>query len=493
MQYILLATLLFFGSTNADLQTEPQQGNRIAISIDHNQENIPSNSQLQSILDLGIFLIETDHITELPSSLDRRFFLLLRTGPRYSYPYQINSNSADYKQNIIESYQESRQRYPNRIVAVSILNQPFENDFGFQQSATMLADSVISEISTPLYFKSIFSVTEEIPSGFQFVSNQVHPDANGTAVSSSTHFIPSNNQRESLKTLEKQFNQSLRFDDSLIILPSEWLLNKLEKDPDFRFIVQKYLNGETVTIPLPAEDTGTPGVNWSVVLLLLIWISFVVHYKYQPIYSQSIARYFTNHTFFVMDIMENRLRNPFPVIYLLLQHALITGLFFCVSAQVLFSENGLDILAYHFPSLFWSDNILISIFVGGILVAIILQTLSIFWIYLLNNKLRYFSQIINLYSWPLHVNLFSVTFLVMFNQVGFATEWVMALGIIYGLVWFFSFNFAAIDGSKFLDKYRVLNLFGTVGLHVILVVIVIWFVLYSPTIIDPLRFAISAT
>ncbi|MEX2457091.1 MAG: hypothetical protein WD381_07235, partial [Balneolaceae bacterium] len=64
MQYILLATLLFFGFNNADLQTEPQQGNRIAISIE--QDNIPTNSQLQSLLELGIVLIETDQVDELP-------------------------------------------------------------------------------------------------------------------------------------------------------------------------------------------------------------------------------------------------------------------------------------------------------------------------------------------------------------------------------------------------------------------------------------------
>ncbi|MEX2457092.1 MAG: hypothetical protein WD381_07240, partial [Balneolaceae bacterium] len=303
---------------------------------------------------------------------------------------------------------------------------------------------------------------------------------------------PGDDERQTLLTLEKQLNESLRFDDSLIILPAEWLLNKLEENPDFQFIIQKYLNGEQVTIPLPNQSADNPGVNWSVLLLFLIWISFVLHYKYQPVYSQSAARYFTNHTFFVTDIMENRLRNPLPGIYLLLQHALITGLFFYVSAQVLFSENGLQILAHHFPSIIWLESVLGSFFLIGIILALILQSVSILWIYLLNNKLRYFSQVINLYSWPLHINLFSVTLLVMFNQVGFGEKWIMALGIIFGLVWFFSFNIAAIDGAKFLDKYRILYLLATVGLHVLIVVIIIWFVLFSASITDPFRFAISA-
>jgi len=492
LQYILLAILFSLGFTNAELQTEPQQGNRIAISIDQDQERFPTNTDFQSLSDLGIVLIETDRVTDLPESLDQRFFILLRTGPVYSTPRQINNNLSIFKQNSIESYQEATRIFPDRIVAVSILNYPYEMSYRFSASAENLADSVSTDIHVPLYYKSILSTTEDLPDGFQFVSNQVQPKENLSATTSSIHFIPGDEERESLKTLENLFNQSLGFDESLIIVPSEWLLNKLEEDPNFQFIIQKYINGETVTIPLPAKEATTPTLNWSVVLLFLIWISFVVHYKYQPIYSQSVARYFTNHPFFVMDIMENRLRNPLPGIYLLLQHAVITGLFFYVSTQVLFSENGLDILAYHFSFLFWSDYILISLFIAGIILALILQAISILWIYLLNNKLRNFSQIINLYSWPLHINLFSVTFLVMFNQVGFGTEWIMALGIIFSLVWFFSFNIAAIDAAKFLDKYRLLNLLGTVGLHVLIVIIALWFIFFSPAIIDPLRFAISA-
>ncbi|MEX0661992.1 MAG: hypothetical protein WEA58_05935 [Balneolaceae bacterium] len=490
MQYILLATLLFFGFNNADLQTEPQQGNRIAISIE--QGNIPTNSQLQSLLELGIVLIETDQVDELPASLSNRFFLLLKSGSRYTTPYQINNNFTRYRQEITERFQESNERYPNRIVAVSVFEYPYELNPEFQQSATILADSLQIQIQVPLYFKSLSTSSDLIPSGFQFVSNRVHFLMNDSAVSSSTHFIPGDDERQTLLTLEKQLNESLRFDDSLIILPAEWLLNKLEENPDFQFIIQKYLNGEQVTIPLPNQSADNPGVNWSVLLLFLIWISFVLHYKYQPVYSQSAARYFTNHTFFVTDIMENRLRNPLPGIYLLLQHALITGLFFYVSAQVLFSENGLQILAHHFPSIIWLESVLGSFFLIGIILALILQSVSILWIYLLNNKLRYFSQVINLYSWPLHINLFSVTLLVMFNQVGFGEKWIMALGIIFGLVWFFSFNIAAIDGAKFLDKYRILYLLATVGLHVLIVVIIIWFVLFSASITDPFRFAISA-
>lgn len=490
MQYILLATLLFFGFSDSDFQTEPQQGNRIAISVDQNQDNLPTNSQLESLLELGIFIIETDQVHVLPTSLNSRFSLLLKTGPKYATSNQINSNFTLFKQQIIDNYQNSIERFPNRVVAVSVLDYPFENTSSFQQSASRLADSLATEIPVPLYFKSILSLSENIPSGFQFTSNRLQ--SNKDNISPSTHFIPGDDERESLKTLNNLLNQSLTFDDSLIILPSNWLLNQLEEDPYFQFILQKYINGEPVAIPLPSDDTQRPGVNWSVVLLFLIWISFVIHYKYQPIYSQSVARYFTNHSFFVMDIMEYRLRNPLPGIYLLLQHAVITGLFFYVAAQVLFSEIGMDILAFHFPFLSWTNNELAALFISGILLALVLQTISILWIYLLNNKLRYFSQIINLYSWPLHINLFSVTFLVMFNQVGFGDEWVMALSIIFGLVWFFSFNIAAIDGAKFLDKYHILNFLSTVGLHVLITVIIFWYIFFSPSIIDPFQFAISA-
>jgi hypothetical protein len=76
-------------------------------------------------------------------------------------------------------------------------------------------------------------------------------------------------------------------------------------------------------------------------------------------------------------------------------------------------------------------------------------------------------------------------------MVGFNEIWTLILGAIFILIWFFSFNIAAIDSSKFLENGRTLFLSGTVGVHVLLVIGIFVYLLYSPSVLEPILFAIE--
>ena len=279
--------------------------------------------------------------------------------------------------------------------------------------------------------------------------------------------------------------------ESITILPARWFFNQVEQRSDLRYLIRDFTSGNNITFPLPQQPEPPPFINWSVILLLLIWGSYALHFRYQPIYSQSMTRYFSNHMFFVDDVMENRLRNVLPGFILLIQHALLTGLFVFACVEVLVSSLGLDVIRNYFPSLMFLESTTLSLFLSAVIVAVVLQTVSVIWIYVTNKKLTSFSQILNLYSWPLHLNLIVVTFLVVFNSVGFDEIWTLILITVFILIWFFSFNIAAIDSSKYLEKGRYLFLLGTVGIHVCIVIGILVYLLYSPSFLEPIIFAIE--
>lgn len=492
MQFLLLVLLSFSTAESAAPAASDQNNNRIGVSIDVHQSDTITAEQLRLFSEIGVQIIETDLPAAIPESAYQNFYFFLNAGPKYATPNLLLQNISQYKRSILDRVEDVPREISNRIVAVSALQYPYEKNSRFSANASVLADSLRQQIDQALYFQSIESSSDQIPNGFQFSSNRMETGFSGPISSQYIHFFPSGSDRESLITLEHILNLTHDGRESVVILPATWLAEMLEKNPDLQYVFDRYHAGQIVEIPLPKEDATLPGMNWTVVLLLLIWASFVLHFKYQPIYAQSLTRYFTNHSFFVIDIMENRLRNLLPGIYLLLQHAFLTGLFLVVSVDLLVSRAGLNILEFYFPALFLFENTLMSLFTIGLFMAALLQSISIIWIYLPNREMNHFSQILNLYSWPLHINLFVVTALVIFNRVGFADTWVMALGILFIVVWFLSFNIAAIDGAKFLQQFRFLYLLITVGLHVLLVFGVIWYLLYSPAIIEPIQFAITA-
>lgn len=488
MQYLILLLFLFSEPAADLMQQENGVGHRVAISVDG---QFPVADQLEFINGLGIDLIEADNFSGMPSGLEDRFYYLLRTGPYYSTSYRLAAD--DYLLEMIySSYNSIPQDTQSRVAAVSIASYPFEKGNGFIQVFAELSATVANQIGLPLYYRSLYTDADIIPPGIDFVSTRIKPGFDGELPGSVIHFLPSENNRESLQTLAHIFTQSYRFQDSIIILPAGWLINLLETNPDYRYIITAYKSGTFSTLPLPAEEDDVPEMNWSVFLLFLIWGSFVLHYRYQPVYGQSLMRYFNNHSFFLADIMENRFRNIMPGIYLLLQHALLTGLFLYASLNVMLTEAGKEILTTHFSSLFFVAGFGGNVFLIGFFLALLMQFLSILWIYLPNKNMTRFSQAVNLYSWPLHLNLLVVTFLVMFNQVGIVQGWVTAFAVLFIFVWFFSFNIAAVDSAKFLDRYRVVYLAGTVGLHVILLAILFGWFYYTPFIYETIAFALTS-
>ena len=482
--------LLFVPGSGGLIQTDQEPTHRIALSFS-DDDFFPTEQQLSLLEDLNIRLFEISEPSTAANLTSPRYRFLVDAGPDFQIPGLLSEELGQVSDQFLLRLEEFRRQTGDRIAAVSAFHYPFETYNGFSSLASAFVDSLGDDFSDPLYYHSAYPSTVLLPGGFNFNSKRAETGRLNQRLFPVVHVVPSENQFQTYELLNNMFSGLSGMEETVTVLPARWFFNQIEARSDLRYLIRDLAEGTTITLPLPEQPESPPYINWSVILLLLIWGSFALHYRYQPIYSQSLTRYFTNHPFFVNDVMENRMRNALPGFILLTQHALLTGLFVFACVEVLVSSLGLDIIQHYFPAFIFLESRTLSLFLSAILMAIILQTISVIWIYVSNKRLSSLNQILNLYSWPLHLNLIVVTFLVVFNQVGFDEIWTLILGTLFILIWFFGFNLAAIDSSKFLEKGRGLFLTGTVGVHVLLVIGVLIYFFYTPSILEPILFAIE--
>lgn len=485
----VLLILLAYAELLPDLNQ--QQDHRIVLSL--HDGFVPGEQQLAITNTINITLFEVFDPIQFRSFPVNRYNFFVSLGPDFAVPGLLSQNISTTAAATRQQYQTFQNEATGGIVAASILRYPYETYPGFIETAHSLADSVSIAIPVPLYYQSAGMNDTSMPGGFNFVSERVFPGKALTTDHSVVHFIPSDNLKDSYFYLNQTMNRLQQFEESILILPAEWFYDQLESRSELRYLFQDYSEGMPVTLPLPATTQQQPYFNWSIILLLLLWGSFAIHFRYQPMYSQSVIRYFTNHSFFVTDVYEHRLRNVMPGFYLLIQHALLTGLFVLACAEVLLTSQSFAVLEHHFPGFMLFGINAFSLFIAGVFMAILLQGLSVIWIYLANKELTSFSQILNLYSWPLHVNLLVVTALIVFIQIGFNQLLIVVFAALFILIWFFSFNIAAIDSSKFLPSTssKIIFLSLTVGIHILLVLGILIYILFSPSILEPILFAIE--
>lgn len=255
--------------------------------------------------------------------------------------------------------------------------------------------------------------------------------------------------------------------DIPVFFESGWLLNTIEAYPELADTIQHYLTTGEIVLPLPQEPNQSDmnQHSFAVIILLLIWGIFTLNYHINPLHRKATTRYFTAHRFLVDDIMQRHLRSLTPGLLILLQHILAGGLVSYVMASALFSEYGLQAIAYHFPIATFFGDILPSIFIWGCLVTLLLHLLSLGWIGLLNKKINHISQVLLVYCWPLQINFVVVTLMVTF-LTAFKFSWLFYLSsAVFGLILIANFVVSAVDTANFLKKGRGLFLLLSAGIY----------------------------
>lgn len=493
-QYLILACwlLIFPVYTFSSVLYSDDIGNRIALTFDSDHAQNISQETLDKASALGINIVEISDLSSLEQLSFDRFTLFLRHDLKYPTSQKLTGSKEQILQSTRVLLRNSEQRYPGQAVALSVFSFPNESSSAFIRSASALTDSLSQFTDLPFYYHSSRPRTKTLPENFSFYSGLIRAGAPTEDVTSEVVlFKPAENPRQNIQTFEYLLNTMVQKPESIIIIPAGWFAKSLETNSGFGQLLKSHIQGNNVEFPLPASKSDAPPINWSVVLLAIIWMSFALHYKTQPGYSAILMRYFTAHSFFVNDIKEHRLRSSAPPFVIIFQHALLTGLCFYVIANTFLSPMGLDALSSYFPGVFIEGYQKTSFFVLGTILALLSHLISVFWLYILNKQATHISQVLNLYSWPLHINLVLVTLLVITSQAGGSELWIFIIAAAFILVWFLAFNFAAVDCAKFLEKFGALYLIFTVGLHLVLLFAIVVLFFNLPFILEPFQLAIT--
>lgn len=287
-----------------------------------------------------------------------------------------------------------------------------------------------------------------------------YPGSSGLFAGSAVFFKPVGDGDASIHDFKNKL-----IDHTRLIVTSSWLKSVTNSYPDFGQALRSDINLNPELIPLPDFEQRAPIVHWSIVVLLLLWISLAVNIATNPTYLEIIPRYFTAHRFFVDDIMSYRERSSKSAVFLLFQHAVFGGLTAYIIAKIFISDTGLEALYYHLPYIAILGKNYFSLFVLVSVIVFLVELIALVWLYVPNKEMTHFNQALNLFTWMFHLDFILVTAIVTAFFAGLNSYLISSLAVLYVLIWFSSFNITALAASSRLGMTRNSYLIKTIGLH----------------------------
>lgn len=178
---------------------------------------------------------------------------------------------------------------------------------------------------------------------------------------------------------------------------------------DLSRITAFYAGTDQGRLANPPRQPDRGIANVPLLMLLVFWIVFGLYYRINPMYRKSVIRFFANYHFFVIDVLERRIRLPVEAIVTIVLTSLLGGIMGYSVASLALDEVARQAMALYLP-LFpaqWSS--LFAWFWYVFVFSLLVQMLLTGWITLANYRHGQFLQIATLYSWPQHLNIIHVT------------------------------------------------------------------------------------
>ena len=473
-------------------QDRPQY--RIALSNVSNPSFTPSSEQLDIAISSGMSLFEVSSVSNVSIFTEENISLLFNADIPYPTVNALKLNKNSIIQSVTNDYLRLSNRQQSYIAAVGLFRYPADFSDGFNTAASSIADSISQLIDKPLYFRS-FNREIGTPQGFSFVADLItvkNETQSPLSLSSAVIYLePSASDKESLSTLAELMEATRELNESIIIIPAEWFFKIHKTYPAVTSVLKNYTNGRFLTMPLPADAPKPASANPGIILLVLIFAGLIIQYKYQPVVLQFMGRYFFNHSFFMTDIMDNRVRSISPGLTFIGIHSVVNGLFFLTLFETFFSDEGLNILSHYFAPNIARDFELLIIFISAVVIGLIVHLLSILWLRLLNREINSFSKSINLYIWPFIFTLIPTSLLVFNLHTGNFDLLAILMTALYLLTWLVSFATASINAARRLERYRALNIFSTVGVYSLIFAGLCTALVMVPSLFEPIELALN--
>lgn len=279
--------------------------------------------------------------------------------------------------------------------------------------------------------------------------------------------------------------------EQIVFMHSSWLIAAISEFPEFRNSLILYSHEGSWAMPLPDLGSSKLAANWLVLALILFWIVLAVQVKFIPNARAMILRFYFAHRFYVDDILHYRERYATQSIIMMVLHAFTGGIVVYVLSALLLSESGLEALYYHIPWLELFGSGYFSISMLAFITLIVLQLVSVFWLYLPAKNLDHVSQIANLYAGLLYTDYITLTLLVTFYLTHFSTALVITLATFYVLIGFINFYLTAFNTSRNIGAEKMIYFMITVILHTVVSVVALVYLLTQTQITDILSLSIS--
>jgi hypothetical protein len=476
----ILCSLITILALTHYAQAQETAGPALGVYWDPPSSPTEIRQELQEFRELGIRFIETDRSfngSVIDSASAYGFDILIRSDKEFL----ISSVVASSRNELLSEYQALKATYSQypRVRGIGLYShsESFDTDFieTFQFITEQLRDSTspdFYEITTGAFNAVDFGITEyrygDIPSN------------------SGSILFTADYSREGFVAVDRLFKENI----GLLIFDASWLLEAVDDYPPFEQSLREYADTGEWVFPLPEVSETATSFNWLVLIFILIWISVAVHIRTVATYSSLVMRYFTGHRFFVDDIMRYRERSAASGIFLFFQHAAFTGLVAAIFGEMFISDTGIRALFHYLPQFAITGQNHFSIFLGGFLIACLVQVVGLAWLYFPSKSMNHFSQVITLYTWIFHLDFIIVSIMLVTYLTGGSSTFILILSALFILIWLTSFLLTSLDSSKYLMQKRLSYILYTFGLHALVNVAVLILILMSPVILDVIELVV---
>lgn len=385
-----------------------------------------------------------------------------------------------------------------RAEAIRLFSFGAVHDPRFNRAIEPYTEQIRELFDGPLYHLHSGTEGETSPLDFRMVYLRVGPETDPATEGlispepGAWAYAPVSEYAPYLGPVKRMLDLTVHRPETPFFVTGSWLIDKLERYPTFGETLRLYATTSDPVFPLPEESLpGAGNMGLGVLLLLVIWGSAALHYSMSPLYRRSIGRFFTSHKFFVNDVLHRHVRASVLSTVMILQHALLSGVLVYGIGRYLFSERGAGALIHHLAWLDFTGNFHLSLFLVGFFGSLGIMTISILWILLCNPRIRYMSQVTNLYIWPLQLNLVTVTLLFALLISGRAEPFVVSiLTVLYLVILYSAFLITSMDSSRLLDSKRFWFLAGTVALYTVVVCALLGWILWFTDFLTVLSLAL---
>lgn len=456
-----------YGDAQSENVQPPITRNRLGL---HVRSDLQDAADLELLRNAGFTLMILDNLQILRSAgIENEFFLYYNIGIPYLLPTTISRNGVT----IMEALQQEIAAVPNdlqeNISAFGLFYLPSESS-EFHNFSEVVNDTLRTLTNHPLYYHTYDAGRYPQTGIFDFVIEEFYAESESKRFPQSpvVYFHPAENLHTSIVRLDELLRYSLQFEHPAIILPYEWIVDTLREYPGISVMLREYAHGNRFALPLPSTPEQERGANGHFILFWILAGFLVILIRYYPMIPQFALRYYFNHTFFMQDIMEGRVRNPKGAFYFLALQTLFSGLFVYTFLQSLFNEPGFSVIAWFAKPIMWSADPALSLAIFSVILSIFVHFISVSWLYLLISDINQIYKAVNLYAWGLFVHILLTTLLIALSAFPIQLSIVFIIGMLYYVVWVSAFLAASLHGTKKLESKRGRVLFSTFGLYLFL-------------------------